>query len=282
MKRFFIPAVIIAFFLTVNSFGQWSQIWTSPAIPENTISGWLTFELNGDGWKSRIYTLDENYFHIMQETYSSIPEFTYTFTQQEKDAGYQLYSLKEDLSGDRITDFYVLSYHGTYPDHRQSAKIFDITTGNILFDANDPLFSYSYPTIFDLEDDGTLECIFFKYNYPYTGNYFIEVYSTGVATKANHPVQPIQFELKQNFPNPFNPSTKIEYVLDNSSNVLLEIFDIKGELVKTVVNDFQNSGNHQISWNGITNDGMRSATGVYFYHLSIGGRMETKKMMLLQ
>ncbi len=282
MYNRYLLAVIIVFSFSFNLTAQWTQVWTSPAISENNISGWLTFELNGDSWKSRIYSLDENNFNIMQETFSFIPEYSYTFTQSEKDAGYQLYSLLTDLSGDRITDFYVLAYHGTYPDHRQSAKIFDITTGNILFDANDPNYSYSYPYISDIDDDGILDCIFVKYDYLYAGQYYLEVFSTGISTNAGSSLNPVQFELKQNFPNPFNPSTKIEYVLTTPSNVLLEIFDVKGELVKTLVNEFQIQGNQQTEWNGNANDGRRCATGVYFYHLNIGSKAETKKMILLQ
>ncbi len=88
---------------------------------------------------------------------------------------------------------------------------------------------------------------------------------------------PTQYALSQNYPNPFNPSTQIDFSLSKSSHVLLNIYDITGRLVKTLVNEVENSGSHKITF-----DGSRLASGVYFYTLNAGNFTQTKKMILLK
>jgi hypothetical protein len=87
-----------------------------------------------------------------------------------------------------------------------------------------------------------------------------------------------EFELKQNYPNPFNPSTTILYNLSKPENVTLEIFDALGRQVKTVLRDVhQSMGQHQV----IVDMGDYSS-GVYFYELKAGSRLQMKPMVLLK
>ena len=86
------------------------------------------------------------------------------------------------------------------------------------------------------------------------------------------------FSLEQNFPNPFNPSTKISWQLPSSSWVILKIFDALGSEVETLVNEYQDSGNHSTLY--IVNSTLPS--GVYYYQLKAGGFVESKKMMFLK
>ena len=99
---------------------------------------------------------------------------------------------------------------------------------------------------------------------------------TGIASRAAN------IELRQNHPNPFNPSTSIEYVLRASSHVRLEVYDTAGRLVARLVNDVQAGGNHTTTWNGRDRNGSRVATGVYFYRLTAGGENITRKMVMLK
>ena len=87
-----------------------------------------------------------------------------------------------------------------------------------------------------------------------------------------------EFNLSQNFPNPFNPSTKISWQLPVSSWITLKIFDALGSEVETLVNEYQNSGNHSRLY--IVNSILPS--GIYFYQLKAGDYVETKKMLLLK
>jgi len=86
-----------------------------------------------------------------------------------------------------------------------------------------------------------------------------------------------------NYPNPFNPSTTISFSIPNDSNVSLNIFNLKGQKVKTLVNSHVVKGKHVQVWNGLNNKGNRVASGIYFYKLNINGKTEvTKKCLLLK
>jgi hypothetical protein len=91
------------------------------------------------------------------------------------------------------------------------------------------------------------------------------------------PTAPKTFLLEQNYPNPFNPSTTIRYQLPVASEVKLEVYDVLGKKVATLVSERQAAGYYQYVWNA---NGLTS--GVYFYRLQAGGFVETKKMMLVK
>jgi FlgD Ig-like domain len=93
---------------------------------------------------------------------------------------------------------------------------------------------------------------------------------------------PDKFAVYQNYPNPFNPSTIISYALPTSMKVKIIVYDMLGQQVKTLVNNFQNSGVHQIVWNGDNNSGEKVASGAYIYRVVAGNNVVTKKMMLLK
>ena len=88
---------------------------------------------------------------------------------------------------------------------------------------------------------------------------------------------PTEFTLSQNYPNPFNPVTTVNYSLSITGFVNLSIYNIRGELVSTVVNEFQKPGEYRTNWNADN-----SASGIYFYRLKIGGASISKKMLLLK
>ncbi|MEA1898087.1 MAG: T9SS type A sorting domain-containing protein, partial [Bacteroidota bacterium] len=83
--------------------------------------------------------------------------------------------------------------------------------------------------------------------------------------------------LNQNFPNPFNPQTTISYSLKNSSDVSLSIYNIKGELVETLVNEEQQAGDHSIVW-----DAEDVSSGIYLYQIKTEGSIETKKCVIMK
>lgn len=83
-----------------------------------------------------------------------------------------------------------------------------------------------------------------------------------VNTIENENIIPINFALKQNYPNPFNPMTHINYQLPKMSKVKLDIFNILGQKIKTLVNKHQAAGYYTIEWNGLNNDGKRVGSGI--------------------
>jgi minor extracellular serine protease Vpr len=95
-------------------------------------------------------------------------------------------------------------------------------------------------------------------------------------------LQPEIFRLGQNYPNPFNPSTQISYNIPKSGLVKLQIFDILGRSVATLVNSEQEAGDHYVVWNGISSNGALASSGVYFYRLESGSFSKTERMLLLK
>lgn len=88
--------------------------------------------------------------------------------------------------------------------------------------------------------------------------------------------------LEQNYPNPFNPSTTIKFVMAKESYVLLQIFNIRGELAYTLVNQRLNRGSHFVNWEGQDQNGNQCPSGVYFCQLKAGTFSAMKKIMLFR
>lgn len=93
---------------------------------------------------------------------------------------------------------------------------------------------------------------------------------------------PKEFALRQNAPNPFNPTTSIAYDLPKATNVRLDIFNVLGQKVVTLVDGFQNAGTQNVIWDGRDQSGSSVASGIYFYRISAGDFSATKKMMMLK
>ena len=88
---------------------------------------------------------------------------------------------------------------------------------------------------------------------------------------------PVEFLLSNNFPNPFNPSTKIKYSVPLSSNVELKVYDVLGNEIETLVNEEKLVDSYEITWNA-----GQLPSGVYFYQLKAGDFISTKKMILMK
>jgi hypothetical protein len=102
----------------------------------------------------------------------------------------------------------------------------------------------------------------------------LEVYST---------IPPSQeYILKQNFPNPFNPFTKIEYDVPVASNVTIKVFNIRGQFVKKLIDEPKEPGSYETYWDGTDNRNRKVSSGIYFYQLNSGSSKKAKKMMLVK
>ena len=93
---------------------------------------------------------------------------------------------------------------------------------------------------------------------------------------------PSDYKLMQNYPNPFNPSTVISYTIPKSGFVKLQIFDITGKQIRSLVNTIQQPGRYDISFNGRDDYGNTIPSGIYFYTLSSEKYTETRKMLMLK
>jgi hypothetical protein len=89
------------------------------------------------------------------------------------------------------------------------------------------------------------------------------------------------FELKQNYPNPFNPSTKISWLTPLSGWQTLKVYDVLGNEVATLVDEYRNAGSYEVEFKS-TIGNRQLANGIYFYRLKVGDYVETRKMVLLK
>ena len=94
---------------------------------------------------------------------------------------------------------------------------------------------------------------------------------------------PTEFALHQNFPNPFNPQTNIPYDLAESGDVVLRIYNLLGQEVRTLVRERQQAGRYTIQWSGMDDRGVSVSSGIYFYQVSVAGKFQdAKRLMLLK
>jgi flagellar hook assembly protein FlgD len=87
--------------------------------------------------------------------------------------------------------------------------------------------------------------------------------------------------LYQNAPNPFGPKTTIKFDLPRAGHVKLCVYNVKGELVTTIVDGHMGQGRQEVTWTARDGGGAETASGIYFYRLITEDSVETKKMMLL-
>jgi len=177
-----------------------------------------------------------------------------------------------DNSKNRLVVFAFWFHGGLEPGSGSVAKIY-FTTG--------PFWNYpsyaSVDTIFwppnvHLEFVDTL------------GNAFSPVFYKGYleVQDINTPTKPSSFSLSQNFPNPFNPKTMIRFALPKDSWVKLEVYNILGQKVKTLVDEKLAAGVKEVEWDGKDSKGLEFASGIYFYRIKADDFSDVKKMVMLK
>ncbi|MFQ6032386.1 MAG: M6 family metalloprotease domain-containing protein, partial [Candidatus Zixiibacteriota bacterium] len=103
-----------------------------------------------------------------------------------------------------------------------------------------------------------------------------------VQDQAGDDLLPHSYLLKQNYPNPFNPETKIEYDLKENGWIKLEVFNVLGQRLSTLVDGYQERGRHLVTWNGIEEKDKPLPSGIYFYRITTDNFQKTNKMVLLK
>jgi hypothetical protein len=93
---------------------------------------------------------------------------------------------------------------------------------------------------------------------------------------------PLEYELYQNYPNPFNPSTFIEYALPKAGYVKIEIYNLVGQKIKTLVDSYLEAGRYRAHWDGTDDNGVRVSSGIYIYRLVAGENIIARKMVLIK
>jgi hypothetical protein len=119
--------------------------------------------------------------------------------------------------------------------------------------------------------------------------YYDYYYFTDVEEEVAEEELPTRFSLSANYPNPFNPTTVIHYTVGSPQSAVrrsipttLKIYNVLGQLVKTLVDEPKVPGTYEVVWDGKDKNGNEVASGVYFYKLEAGSFTQTKKMVLLK
>lgn len=95
-------------------------------------------------------------------------------------------------------------------------------------------------------------------------------------------ISQIPIKFLKNYPNPFNPETTIQFELGHEGKTTVEIYNAKGQRVKTIMNEFLSSGMHSTVWNGLNSNGKRVSSGIYFYQIECNNQVKTKKMIMIK
>jgi hypothetical protein len=119
-------------------------------------------------------------------------------------------------------------------------------------------------------------------DYNYRNLYFDHRQWTDIEDQVTEEGTAEAFSLKDNYPNPFNPETRINYSIVHPCQVRLAIFNVLGQRIRVLVDQYQSSGSNQVVWDGKDDNGNEVASGVYFYKLEAGEFNQTKKMVLIR
>ncbi|MDY6914826.1 MAG: C25 family cysteine peptidase [Candidatus Cloacimonadota bacterium] len=119
--------------------------------------------------------------------------------------------------------------------------------------------------------------------YDNIGAYVFDTINLEITENVSNEQQlPLQTSIGNNYPNPFNPKTQIDYSINKNTVVKIQLFNIKGELVKTLINEEKPAGTHQVVWYGKDETGKEVASGVYFYKMQTEDYNKIKRMLLLK
>lgn len=190
-----------------------------------------------------------------------------TFSKSFYGYGQSIYQIKRE-GKNYLRPFYFCEFTYPHKDSLIGLKLGEpkITTANvgIYYD-----FLRAYSVWEDSSDNGRIQLFCSSGHYPVGG--------------IENETSPKDFTLNQNYPNPFNPETVIGFHLSSKSNVSLRIFDVLGREVATLVNEEKLAGEYQVLFNNQLSTNYKPlSSGVYFYQLKVGNRLQTRKMLLLK
>jgi len=143
----------------------------------------------------------------------------------------------------------------------------------------------AYAFLHDLQVGSTLETVTGIFNFSF-GSYKVQVRDMAdlgqLGVDDDFVPSPMTYALHPNYPNPFNPETRIRFDLGGSERVKLVIYDVLGYQVRTLVDDQFGPGMHVVNWDGRNNAGEMVSSGVYIYRLKAGSFMDHRKMLLVR
>lgn len=176
------------------------------------------------------------------------------------------------MNANPADDNYVPELDGMIPAYVYPAKELEHLGGN---------WVRLHLMFYDQTDYGS----FIQGNGPQTGgwvSYMAVDIEAPVSVEDDYIVSDVPNRLHQNYPNPFNPNTTIRFNMPQTERVNISIYNIKGQLVKTLVDNVVSAGDHYVTWNGTDNNSREVSSGVYFYKLDTDTHAEMEKMLLVK
>ncbi|MBN1349109.1 VCBS repeat-containing protein [candidate division KSB1 bacterium] len=242
------------------------------------VHGLILHDINGDGWLDLILSVQE----VARSGRIYLNDQTGNFIKHANiGGGYGEDVELGDFNGDGIPDLFIAQ-------SQQGSRVWlndgqgNLTDGVVRLGSN----NYWDSAVGDFNSDGKPDVFAVGFIWG-TGNAApVDIwlntteFPSGVKTGFNS--LPEDFQLLQNFPNPFNPTTVIGYQLPEYGNVKLKVHDTLGRDIKTLVDSFQSPGEYSFSWNGHDDSGNQVSSGMYFYSFVIDDMQFHKKMMLVR
>jgi hypothetical protein len=119
-------------------------------------------------------------------------------------------------------------------------------------------------------------------NFTYNTNYVDINWPTAIIASPTAGGLPNDFSLAQNYPNPFNPITHIQFNLSHSSQVRIDVFNLSGQLIRSLCNTELPAGAYSVSWDGLDQSGRQVGSGMYFYQMSSPDFVQARRMVLVK
>ncbi len=179
----------------------------------------------------------------------------------------------------------VNSYDVTFDDGSGACLIDDdfISANSLNFNGDDD-YIYAFGDTLHLGEKVDMIQGVFVFSF---GSFKIEVrdaedFGTTVGVDPNYKPIPLSYKLEQNFPNPFNPETRIYFEIADAQKVTLVVYNMLGQKVRTITNEYFNVGHHIVNWDGHNDAGNMMPTGVYIYRIKAGNFIRSKKMIMMK
>lgn len=234
-------------------------------------------DMNGDGMEEFIIR-DHNSNTINVYSYiQGARTLIWTYNCSGSDTFTVLYGFY-DFDGDDLNEALIYNEWGEY--NEASLKLVNWQTNEVEFNIN-PETRIQGAYWNDYDGDGIIDLLTFI-----GGNESslqIMIWGIPYATPSGTmPIATQQQTLSQNYPNPFNPTTNIKYTVRQGGLVEIKIFNVKGELIRTLESEYKQPGSYTVTWDGKNNRDSKLSSGVYFYTLRSGDETSSKKMVLLK
>ena len=275
---------LVYFFIITFQFISFAQQFQLEATVDKDIRE--IFDIDSDGIMEYVADTNKVYDGLTHNLKYTFPDGYYLEWGDKTEANnpYSFFP-NVDFNFDGKRDLILGSFTSqTNPDDK--LIVYDVVNNVVLFEFNQQSGYVQLRDFVDIDGDNELEFVIGTETgiWPNT-IYRTYIYSTGVPTsvlEGTYSASPKEFKLKQNFPNPFNPSTTIRYSLSSPENISIKIFDVSGQLVKEINNAHNQAGEYEVIWDGTNNHRAKVSSGTYFYELNAGNYNEAKKMILLK